>query len=314
MLALHTAADAPHVRMAETADPHPLPQEALVRVRAISLNRGEILDLPGSTEGEAIGWDFAGTVERAAADHRGPPVGARVFGLVRRGAWAELVAAPTHQLAVTPTTVSDAEAATLPTAGLTALGSLELGGLVLAKRVLVTGATGGVGRYAVQLAALAGAEVTALVRDPAASGRPLRCLGASGVVDTIDGEFDLIVDAVGGATFATAIEHVASRGAVVNLATGSHDEIVSFHASHFDRAAGATIHTFNLAANLHPGTATDLDRLARLMERGKLVAPLEFEAPWTDAAHAIDALLTRAVSGKVVLHVGEVPSSQTDAP
>jgi NADPH:quinone reductase len=71
----------------------------------------------------------------------------------------------TSQLAVLPSTVSDTDAATLPTAALTALRALDLPGAHLAKRVLVTGASGGVGRYAVQLAALAGANVTALVRD-----------------------------------------------------------------------------------------------------------------------------------------------------
>ena len=124
MLALRVSAEAPHVRRVETADPDPLPHEALVRVRAFSLNRGEVLDLANLAEGAAIGWDLAGAVERTAAGGSGPPIGARVFGLVRRGAWAELVAVPTSQLAVTPATVSDAEAATLPTAGLTALRSL----------------------------------------------------------------------------------------------------------------------------------------------------------------------------------------------
>jgi NADPH:quinone reductase-like Zn-dependent oxidoreductase len=305
MLALRATGEPPHVELGEASDPVPRPDEALVRVHAFSLNRGEVLDLAAREPGAAVGWDLAGVVDRPAADAAGPPAGARVFGLVRSGAWAELAAVPVSQLAVTPAAVSDVEAASLPTAGLTALRSLELGGLLIAKRVLVTGATGGVGQYALQLAALAGAEVTALVRDVERRSEQLRRLGARAVVDTMEGEFDLIVDAVGGSTFAAAIEHVAPRGVVVNLATGSVDEIVSFRATRFDRAPGASIHTFNLVTELGDGrTAADLARLAHLVEDRKIVAPVELEATWTETRAAVEALLTRQVGGKVVLRVG----------
>jgi NADPH2:quinone reductase len=304
MLALRATAVAPHLAMREVADPVPLPNEALVRVQAFSLNRGEVLDLAGTADGTPIGWDFAGVVDHAAADGSGPATGERVVGIVRRGAWAERVAVPTSQVAVIPATLSDAHGATLPTAGLTAMRSLELGGFLLAKRVLVTGATGGVGSYAVQLAALGGAFVTGLVRDVETTLAPLQRLGATQVLDRVDGAFDLVVDAVGGSTFAAAIEHVAPRGLIVNLATGGPDEVVSFRATRFDRAPGAKIYTLNLIDELpRMNTTHDLGRLVSLLELQKLAAPIGFEAPWQQVGRAIEALLARTIFGKAVLHV-----------
>src|SRR5438067_5254541 len=139
--------------------------EVGVRVTAISLNRGETRRaLQVAEPGWRPGWDFAGIVETAAADGSGPKAGSRVVGLLPSGAWAERVNCRSHAVAALPDGCSDAQAATLPVAGLTALHALRQGGLLLGRKVLVDGASGGVGHLACQLALAAGAEVWGQIR------------------------------------------------------------------------------------------------------------------------------------------------------
>src|SRR5947199_7794155 len=139
--------------------------EVAVRVAGISRNRGEARRaLQVAEPGWRPGWDFAGVVESEAADGSSPKSGTRVVGLLPSGAWAERVNCRSHAVAALPDAVSDAEAATLPVAGLTALHALRQGGLLLGRKVLVDGATGGVGHLACQLAAAAGALVWGHVR------------------------------------------------------------------------------------------------------------------------------------------------------
>jgi NADPH:quinone reductase len=306
VLALTASVAPPHLELTEVDDPRPQRDEALVAVRAVSLNRGEVRQLPQRPPGSVVGWDVAGVVERAAADGSGPREGARVVGIVRSGAWAQRVAVRTPMLAELPAEVSFADAAALPVAALTALRALEIGGFVLGKRVLVTGASGGVGRFAVQLAHRAGALVTA-VSASADRAEGLTRLGAREVVPALEGEgplFDVVVEGVGGASLGAALQRVAPRGTVVSFASTETETTFPTRAL-FGRAPGARLVGLFIFDELErTGTGgSDLARLAALVAEGSLSTSVDLEGDWREPWPALAALVDRRIRGKAVLHV-----------
>jgi NADPH:quinone reductase-like Zn-dependent oxidoreductase len=306
MLALVVAEAAPHVELAEVPDlAAPLPDEALIDVRAFSLNRGEVKALENAERGAVHGWDVAGVVARAAADGSGPPEGTRVVGLKHPpGAWAQQAATPTELLAPLPDGVAFEQAATLPVAGLTALRALEIGGYVLGKRVAITGASGGVGRFAIQLAHDGGAHVTAVARRQ----EGLTALGAHDVVDRIGTEgdrFDVVLDGVGGSVLGDAVRRLAPGGVVISYASTIADPVEYPTRALFGQAPRARIRgllIFDELAHTRTGAA-DLQRLAQRIAIGRLDVTPDLLASWRDAPRAVQALLDGQVRGKAVLTV-----------
>ena len=294
----------------EVASPTPAPHEALVRVRAISLNRGEVRRATTADAGWQPGWDLAGVIDTPAADGSGPAAGKRMVGFVRSGAWGEQVAVPTNAIAELPESVSFARAATLPVAGLTAYHALKQGGLLLGKSVLITGASGGVGNFAIQLARLSGAEAIAHIRHPdheelvKAAGAQTVVIGADLPPNSEQAPYDLIVESVGGETLSAALGSVAPDGVVVLFGTSGGAE-VTFNAQRFyGTTSGARLYALMLFHELKQESATvGLNRLLKLVAAGQLNPHIAVEADWTHVADLAQQLLDRRFLGKAVLHV-----------
>jgi NADPH:quinone reductase-like Zn-dependent oxidoreductase len=295
------------LQLEEVPDPSPSAHELVMRVESISLNRGELRTVARAADGFVPGWDVAGVVVSPAADGSGPRVGQRVAALLPRGGWAELARVPSRQAAVVPDSVGLDVASTLPIAALTVLRALAVAGNLLTRRVLVTAAAGGVGQFAVQLAALAGARVVAISSRSALHAR-LRELGAAEVVPTIEeasGTYDLVLESVGGASFSRAIELVARGGTVVTIGNSSEQEATINPRALYSKGA-ASIYGLLIFEEVESGRigARELEGLLALVAEGKLTSSISVRGPWTDLIATLEALDQRAYAGKAVLTVG----------
>ncbi|TDE37716.1 alcohol dehydrogenase [Actinomadura sp. 6K520] len=286
--------------------PVPAPNEALVRTKAVGLNFGEvnagIFDLP---DGVVPGWDSAGIVERAAADGSGPPAGSLVVTHSGLGGWAELRAVATTWLGVAPPDADAASLATLPVAATTALRALQITG-TLGKRVLVTGAGGGVGRFAVQLAHRGGAHVIVSTTCPTELGPRLRELGAAEVVShpsDIDGRIDGVVDLVAGDQLVAGYLALRTGGVLVAVGHATVAETV-FPIGAFHAHGG--LHDRRLVTfHLHGGAplGDDLSLLATEVAEGRLDAEVTWRGPWDDPETPFALIRQRTLHGKAVLEV-----------
>jgi NADPH2:quinone reductase len=287
--------------------PVPAPNEALIKVKAFSLNQGETRTALDATDSYTPGWDFAGVVEQAATDGSTQKKGTRVFGYVARGSWAEYLVAPSGLMAEIPEGISDAQAATLPIAGLTAMGCLDASGVLSSQNILITGASGGVGRFACQLASLAGAKVFAVSRRP----ELLQQLHEDGVDPSgifnsvadakIAGSYDLVWDSVGGESLSTALTALSRNGTCVNYGNSSRQP------TSFDvRTQGWPFHEIKciwLGREPIRNSTPILNRLAELVNQNKLRTPIDTILPWSRLAEAAERLLQQQVNGKIVLEI-----------
>lgn len=317
MRAVTVTAEAGEKRLSivECDPPESTSSEVTVAVKAFSLNNGEIRGALAAPAGYRPGWDFAGIVESAPT---GSPFtqGDRVAGLKFEGAWAERVVVAPRLLAAVPDEVSLEVAATLPVAGVTALLALSKKSVGRAQKVLVTAATGGVGMFAIQLAAVAGAHVTAYVRKEADASL-LSSLGADCVAIGEDealrrGPYDLILDGVGGRFLGTLLQCLAPRGVCVQFGDAGGEELTTFDAKLFRLGSGGafggtSLYGFFLIEELtrdeSGGAGPHLDQLLSLLRTGLLTSIIDRTQSWHDIDEVARALMKRRFKGKAVLRI-----------
>jgi NADPH:quinone reductase-like Zn-dependent oxidoreductase len=308
------------LRVAETALPAFADDEVLVRVRAASVDRGTWhlmagLPYPIRLAGFGVrrpkhnpGRSFAGTVDAVGSRVRGFTPGEDVFG-VCEGSFAEYVKASTEKLAPMPANLSFGESAAVPVSGLTALQAVRDHARVQpGEDVLVIGASGGVGTFAVQIAKAFGARVTGVCST--AKLDVVRALGADHVIDYTSEDFasgahryDAILDTGGNRRLSHLRRALTPSGRLVivggetggRLLGGSDRQLRATALSPF---ISQTLGTFIASEN-----AGDLLALARLIEAGQVTPAVERTYPLADVAAAIRHLLDGRARGKVVVEV-----------
>ena len=292
------------VRLADVEPARPEPNEVVVAVEAYSINRGETLLLEHPRPGWRPGKDVAGTVVRAAPSGLGPPVGARVVAHPPERGWAELAAVAVSDLAVLPGSLTSVTAAALPLAGLTALRLMRQAGELRGRRLLITGASGGVGHYAVELAAAAGADVTAISATPERGAR-LRELGAARVLAAASeatGPFDVVMESIGGDSFLTALSMLGPEGLLLWFGQAGRVAPTIDFFSFFNGPVQASIKHFDYTRSDRT-YGQDLDELVGLVESGRLHPEIGVVRPWTQSAQVIADLRGRRIRGNAVMVV-----------
>jgi NADPH:quinone reductase-like Zn-dependent oxidoreductase len=304
------------VRVAQVPRPSPGDGEVLVEVRAAGLDRGTLHLLTGlpllgrlafglrRPRNPVLGMELAGTVVAVGPDVSRFAVGDEVYG-TGRGSFAEAAVAAEDRLARKPANLGWAEAAVVPVSGCTALQALDLAQVAAGQDVLVTGASGGVGSFAAQLAAARAARATGVAS--AAKVDLVRSWGVHvldrGVQDWSDGtrRWDVVLDVAGNPPVGRLRRALTPGGTAVivggeeggRLTGGLGRQLAALAVSPFVRE--------RLAVVLGIARAADLERLTALLEAGDVVPALDRTYPLAQTADAIRALAAGTVRGKVAV-------------
>lgn len=295
------------LEVGELEPPRPGRGEVLVRVRAAGLNpkdvlvrKGKFTLFTGRTFPRVPGYDLSGEVAALGEGARGFRVGQPVFGMINRwaaGACAEYVALPETELAPRPRRLVDADAAAVPLAALTSLQALrDLGRVGPDQRVLINGASGGVGTLAIQIAKIYGARV--VTTSSARNADLCRDLGADTPLDyaaqdpLASGPYDVIYDVFGNLPYARARASLTPRGRYITtipkLQTVAQDILTRF---------GAQPARLVVVRSKRP----DLETLSGWIEQLRLRPVVDRTLPLAEGADAMAYLETKRARGKVVL-------------
>ncbi|GAA2175888.1 NAD(P)-dependent alcohol dehydrogenase [Agrococcus versicolor] len=306
------------LRVGEAPEPELVDGRVLVRVAAVGLNPLDWHEVRGDPwmlrlqrgvrfgDGRVVGGDLAGTVVAVADDVTDLAVGDRVVGAAQ-GALGEVARAHPASLAVLPDAVSFEDAAALPVAGVTAVQALrDVGSLASGERVLVWGASGGVGHLAVQIARILGASTVDAVASQARAPM-LRELGVDAVHDRDGappaGPYDVVVDGVATASVATLRGMLAPGARVVTVGGLGGGPVLGPFASIIRRRISGVAQRVHARGMLASLTTSDLALLAGWTAEGRLRPVLQDVVPFEEAPAALALLERGHVAGKLVVRV-----------
>lgn len=308
------------LQLEEIEKPAPTEDEVLIKIRAVSINPLDWRLMRGGPAPIRIllslfrrgaarpGVDFAGVVEALGSKVTTFKAGDAVFGACR-GALAEYACAPAGNLSAKPVNISFEKAASVPVAGLTALQGLrDRGRIRTGDRVLINGASGGVGTFAVQIARNSGAEVTAVCSTR--NINMVRSLGASHVIDytreSIAADaagYDVILDNVGNLPLTLCRRMLKPGGRCVIVGASKQASRILTH------ALGAVILSRLVSQNfiffIAKVNAGDLATLARELQSGRIKALIDRQYKLSEVREAFRYLEEGHASGKVVISVAE---------
>ncbi len=319
MRAMRVTGPGEGVRLVEVDDPAPSEDEVLVRVLVAGVNpvdgeiiRGEFGEV--ASYPRILGVQGAGVVEGGDPDARVMFFGA--YGVLRDGAWAERVSVSRHDLIPVPHSVSDEDAAAFLLPAVSAFGALRRGGFTPGQRVLIPAAGGAVGRMAIKLATLLGASSVITTAGTSAKAEQARAegiehvidLSTSSIVDQVpaltDGAgVDLVVDTVGGSTFASCLAACAANATVVSVGAASGDDaLVNLMPL---RRRLISILGFNVMwVMFEPGLLQEaLGTVVPLLASGDLRPHVAASFPLEAGGHAIESLSNDRPYGSYVLQI-----------